>query len=395
MKKLRKNLIKPFITLIAILSVAINFNVFASAETVYTNTKDTRIASTPTKDNRPSIGGFSIEKGINRMYVVKSNRENEVHANFYYYPDINNPSKFAIFKLENAGHANSMAIDNNYIYVSAWGKENKRSNIIRIAKNTIKTMKFSQNREKIDNYDILKTYYKTYNQSTKNYTYSLTTEISAITNYNNSGTFITRSTLPNGEKSSDYFIYSMAKIEKYDGKDALIVERSENSTFLVKDNFDEKGRLGQDIYYLPSNGSLYIPRWYKNRKCKNIIAWVHLKGSYSKVSINGFNYKCYTPDKININKTNQKSLGKKMYDKYEVESIAFTKNNDLLYSCNVDINENYRVAYHNKYKNNPPADGIFKLTKSNGGKFIWLLKKIYYNKINQFVKKDQIYEKNN
>ena len=383
MKKLRKNLIKPFIALVVILSVAINFNIFASAE-VYKEIIDTRIADTPTikvsnKENDlnyTNIGGFSIGKNKNSMFVVKS-RGIETDAVLYYYPDISNASKYATFTIPDAGHANSMAIDAHNIYISAWKLNEKNNYIIRIKRSKIADMPFNKNRAKIsndnNNYKKLNTYYKTYNKSTGKYSYSLTGEISAIANYNGNGTFITRSSLPNDKSNSNYFIYSMAKIDNYNGKEALIVERSESSTFLVEDNFSSKDSIGQDIYYLPSNGGLYIPRWFKNDPSKNIIAWAHLNGSYSFKTINGFKLKCYTPDKINVNKTSEKAYGIKKYEKYEIESIAFTKNNDLLYSCNIEHTKKYENEYKKRNnKKKPSADGIFKLTQKNGKKFIWL-----------------------
>ena len=380
MKKLRKNLIKPFIALIAILSVAINFNVFASAE-VYKEIIDTRIADTPTikvsnKENDlnyTNIGGFSIGKNKNSMFVVKS-RGIETDAVLYYYPDISNASKYATFTIPDAGHANSMAIDAHNIYISAWDSHNKNNYIIRIKRSKIADMPFNKNRAKINNdnnnYKKLNTYYKTYNKSTGKYSYSLTNKISAIAKYENSNEFISKCDIENYDKR-DYFIFSKAVIENYNGKESFIVERSESSTFLIENNFSIKDSVSQDIYYLPSNGGLYIPRWYKDKPCKNIIAWAHLKGSYSKRTINGLTYRCYTPDKISVDKTAEKAYGNKKYNKYEIESIAFTKNNDLLYSCNIEHTKKYENEYKKRNnKNKPSADGIFKLTQKNGKKFI-------------------------
>lgn len=367
MKKLKKSFIKPIITIIAIFSVAINFNVFASAETVYTNTKDTRIATIPTKNDRGNIGGISIGKKKNSMFVVKSGNDN--NANLYYYPNINNASNYAIFSLLGAGHANSMAIDNNNVYVSAWNNNSSDyAYVIRISRSTIANMPFNQNASTIS-YTKLPTIYKTYNNSTGSYSYSVANNISAITKYENTDKFIVHSTLPDDTGTNDYFIFSFASIENYNGKESFVIERSENSTFLVKNTL-KNNSTSQDIYYSATNGGLFIPRWDGAKACKNVIAWAHLNSSYSMININGFNLKCYVPDKISVDRTNQKGYGVNMYAKFEIESLAFTENNDMLFTCNIENTNSYLSAYKKDKNKKPPADGVFKLTKSDGGKFI-------------------------
>ena len=76
--------------------------------------------------NSTNIGGISVGTANNRLFVVKSNNQEPI-ATLYYYKDLNdsnvkkNPKKI-IFTNGLLGHANSMAIDDEYIYVARWQK---------------------------------------------------------------------------------------------------------------------------------------------------------------------------------------------------------------------------------------------------------------------------------
>lgn len=377
-KYLKKALICTLAIIMFIPSACLTSMAAFKVETI-SELKTTKIASIsdyPFENvNYYAMGGFGIGKLKNSMFVLKGS-SNEQMAAFYYFPEIDEPDRYGVYRLRYAGHANGMAVTDKYIYVTGWvsnadnkGVGNQEHNvnnnwIIKVPRKTIAAMGLTKTGAKIpkDDYDteeeegfsVMHPKVKTVN-SDGSVTYSpYTRTITAITKYKSNTSFIIRYKL-----TTDYYGFTKAKIETYNGKEYFVVSESLNDIFVVKNTMSLKSAVLQDIFYSEENG-FFIPAWYggadnKNNSyynpAKNIILWANIDGnSYTNVTIGKKVYKAYTPAKISLNMGSSYSL-------FEIESLAFDLNNDLLFSSNVKVGSN------------PETDSIYKLTRKDGLKF--------------------------
>lgn len=88
------------------------------------------------------------------------------------------------------------------------------------------------------------------------------------------------------------------------------------------------------------------------------------------VTVNGVTYRLYNTDVISIDKSNSTYNGITKFEKFEIESIAFTKEGDMLAAFNIENTQAYIDAYNAKNNDDPPADTVFKITHDSGEKFV-------------------------
>ncbi len=324
-----------------------------------------------------AMGGFGIGKLKNSMFVLKAS-SNEQMAAFYYFPEIDEPDRYGVYRLRYAGHANAMAVTDKYIYVTGWVSDNDNIGvgyqehnvnnnwIIKVPRKTISAMGLTKTGQKIpkDDYDteeeegfsVMHPKVKTVNDD-GTVTYSpYTRTIASITKYKSNTSFIIGYRV-----SGNYYGFTKAKIETYNNKKYFVVSENRADMFVVKNTMSLKSAIAQDIFYSEENG-LFIPTWYGGEKneansyynpAKNVVLWANIdSNSYTNVTIDKKTYKAYTPAKINLN------MGSSTYRKFEMESLAFDVNNNLLFSANVWFaNKTYE------------SDAIYKLTRTDGLKF--------------------------
>ena len=319
-----------------------------------------------------SVGGIATGKSKHSMFVLKGNSNTQQYALFYYFPDMDNPNKYGVYRLKHAGHGNAMTVDRNNIFVAGWvtnkssiedlgNQENNTYNnwILMIPRSTISSMgltktgkkipKDKKSTEEVEGFSVLYPKVKKTN-SDGTVTYErYTKRIASITKFNEDGVFLIGTSSP---IEGDYLAYRKAKLEKSDGKTLFVVSEDPNDIYIVKNTVKNKDAIGQDICYSPNSG-LFVPRWYGGggeenesyNPLKNVILWVDIDGTYSTVTKGSVNYKVYTPIKIDLNKSKESDK----YSQFEIESIAFQADDTMIFSCNA-------VTADGKQ-----ADAVFKL----------------------------------
>lgn len=369
MKKNFKKYLIVLTSLITFISILFGMNSTVLAETLSViNTTITRMATIPNVKvggvNCTNIGGLSVASNDSnkRLYVVKSN-ENEVESVLYFYAnydnisdnmDNSNNSNYGICKIRGLiGHANAMTLDDNYIYITCWKSSDSdagsRNDILRISRNEIWSMYKNRNGTNmgtIDSNNMHNSVIFTAKKLDSNGGYEdYTLAIRSITKYKNNGEFIIGRGVHGGR-----WCFTTAKIVD----NRFVVSTTTEDIFKVE--IDKTDWTNQDIGYSPSNG-LFLPCWDKNgSKVENIIYWVKLN------SLSGEN-RVYKNDgsckyrKISVKKVNN------TITTWEVESISFDNDNDMIVSANV-------MAKNGEY-----TDGIFKIrrkTATSGGSYKFL-----------------------
>lgn len=306
------------------------------------------------KFNCTNISGIGIGKSKNRLFVVKSHDAGNISdAAFYYYPNMDNPSNKRVFRLKYAGHANAMAVDNSYVYITAststndpnYPHANNDNCIIRIARSLITSLSDGDtiNYSDYTSFEPIAEESGVYSSYTEN--------ISMITKYNNNGKFII-----NFEPlaTASTFAFTTAEIKTVGGQEKFVVSKNCNDIFLVNKNLLGTHNNHVDICYAPSCG-LFVPIWggslsSPNRN-KNIVLWVNnVNGTCTNVSTDFGTCRCYSPRQIHFTVS---SLNGNNVTKFEMESIAFTLDNEFIFSANITCT-NQTKAINDK-------DGIFAL----------------------------------
>ena len=337
MSKLFKTIVS-FSLAIAMISCYILFAMAASFEM---SAKTTRIASVGTGST-----GCGAMEGLcvtatgsnNRLFVVKINAE-ENKAMLYMYEDyteMDNTNKHCgRFVLSGfAGHANGLAVDKSYIYITCWsskkGQEGQRAQIARISRRTLWGMYIAKSgldkgtiTAQTEGCTILSPVYsngKAYDRT-----------INAITYYKD-GKFIINYPLTSAEKyyTSSNKVLSFTTAQIIDGK--FTVSTSENDIFCVDTGFETS--TGQDIGYGSSNG-FFIAQWLGG--ARNKIIWIRLN------SLSGAK-RVYTSSNskyrhINVNKSSE------LFVKYELESVSIGSDKHLYANVNTAITEGGNPAY--------------------------------------------------
>lgn len=292
-----------------------------------------------------------------RLFVVKVSSDDQ-KAMLYMYKDyttMDNSSddEYGRFTLSGfVGHANGMAIDDNYIYITGWNSKNgsNGNKIVRIKRSMLwskykSTTAIDKGTLTADSSGctILPVVYSDGSSFDKN--------IASITYYKNGQFLVAYQLNRNNSKDSqffegvnldenkDYFSYTTAQISN--GK--FVVNNSKSDVFRV--SFDVKNTTGQDIGYDPDCG-FFIVRWLGG--AKNSIIWVKLN------SLSGEN-RIYEKDnsKYRIIKVN-KSSG--IFNSYELESVSIGSDNCMYASVNTVVTDSEKYSKYSK-------DGIFKIER--------------------------------
>lgn len=150
MQKLKKS-ISIFLSVMIAVSVMSGVDLFAQAADIHS--VSTSNVSTVFKvhnyledygistDIASNLGGISAGTANNRLFAVKSSQSQNVAA-FYYYDNIYDTAYTKetkkplqiIFKNGILAHANSMTVDDDYVYISMWkkGSSVNKNTIMRI-----------------------------------------------------------------------------------------------------------------------------------------------------------------------------------------------------------------------------------------------------------------------
>lgn len=377
---------KIFKVLLISVVVILCFSTVASATNAITNTKTTRIAKVPTKiydgERFSCVGGATTDNDKHSMFVLKSS-DTENHATLYYYPDLTDAtsrSTYYTYRVPGAGHANGMTIDSNSIYITCWsniaGENTGDNKIIAISLDTIDTLPQTKLGYVLQehHYNVINAKSKTISSNGSISYSNYGSEIRTITKYTGDGIFLIRSNINAGND----FAYTVARLETYNGSTILSVSSDPADTFIVKNTLSATVYHGQDICYSPYTG-LLIPVWYGHKVngvptdyCKNEIMWVNIvDGSYSTKTIDNVSYKYYTPTNIVVDHTNTIGYGVQKYTKFEIESIAITKNKRMLLACNIEFTTEFETEYEER--NDGVAvggDGVYRLTYDTGGNIL-------------------------
>ena len=343
----------------------------AIAATVDISTATTRIASVPTGSTQcGAMEGLCVTASgsNNRLFVVKIN-ESLDRVMLYMYKDYTTMSNssdddYGRFTLDGfAGHANGLAVDDNYIYITCWYRTNgaNSTKIARISRSKLWSMyKATSSVDKgtitssTDGCTILSSFYSDGSAYDKT--------INAITYYKN-GKFIINYDAKSSERyytsSNKVLYYTTAEVQN--GK--FVVSNSPSDVFCVDTGFSYS--VGQDIGYGASNG-FFIAQWLGNtvdntNMTKNKIIWIKLN------SLSG-DYRVYTADNskyrhINVNKSTS------IFTQYELESVSVGSDNCLYANVNTGIvsgaNPNYAIDAVIKIERKTPVNNSTKFLGNN------------------------------
>ena len=347
-----KKIISSMLTIFVIVAIMFNIDLIAGAAVSVTTVKESHIKTVFDVNNYPyntgsgtvtstNLGGISVGAANNRLFAVKSNSGEEV-ATLYYYNNIYDSGfangtkkpKRIVFTEGLLGHANAMAVDDDYIYVTMWQKNGSEKNsIIQISRKAIslladeavvsktkKTVKDSNG----DSIAIYKTFTPKYSDG-KDYTKS----IASITRYSyNKDAGITKFIIGYGYTSDRKTLnFTIATLQ--DGK--FTVSRD---YFVVNNSLGKSSDTMQDIFYDSAYG-LLIPIWVSGTSNRVLCADIRaIKNNTSGETLTFDPYKILSVTK---SKDNNGTL-----TQFEMESIAFVKRDEnknsidfrLIFSCN-------------------------------------------------------------
>lgn len=343
-----KKFITSIFTLFLAALITVNSDFTASAAINQVNVSSNhiqtvfRVSSTNINGNSASnIGGISAGTANNRLFVVKSD-SSEQYAALYYYNNVYNED-FAtgdkdpkVIKFANSllGHANAMAVDDKYVYVTMWTKnKEEKNNIIQISRTAI---------SKLPNGTIIDLDTKNEYDDSKKPIYNIyEPKKTDGTNYSKKITAITRYSYDKTNEITKFII-------RYGGTDSNTIFTTatlKDGVFTVSTNPDDMFEVEtgltnvnqQDIFYDYDYG-LILPMWVSegNVQNKNYILFVNiraLKNTSDKMLV-------VKPYKTLYVEKNSDSNG--ALNRFEIESVAFIKKDEnkeeipfrLLFSCN-------------------------------------------------------------
>ncbi|MDO4380434.1 MAG: hypothetical protein Q4D20_06130 [Clostridia bacterium] len=354
-----KKIISTFLVIIMLFGIGCGTNLFAFAagdpiefdnsniKTIFDvkNNKYNGVTST-------NLGGISVGTANNRLFCVKSNFD-EVVGTLYYYNNIydnrfntgkKTPKKI-VFVDGLLGHANAMAIDDSYVYVTMAQKNGtEKTAILRISRLAISALKdgdvVSKTRTTVKdtNGNTLKIYTVLRPKTTSGATY--TKSISFITRYtSNKNTGVTKFIIgyPNGKQKLGFTIATLSG-------DNFTVSTSKDDLFYVNNPYakaaNDSSVFMQDIFYDAYYG-LFIPMWMYGGEdainTQNYVLRVDIRGLKTQGKTE--NLVLNPLDVISINKTEDQNG---TLSHFEIESIAFIKRNEnrvdsaykFIFSCN-------------------------------------------------------------
>lgn len=337
-----KKILCVFLSAITILTVAFGGNALAFADdlttTIWRKPDYKKVVEVPNYKfgdySATNLGGMSAGTANNRLFVVKSvtNGKNEAdkesNGMLYYYSNIYNPSNVKHIRFTNGllGHANSMAVDDNYIYVTMWQKKDggEKTRILQINRKAISAMPendiIRSATERREGIKVCTRFYPKNPDGTK-----YETPISSITKYsydsvNKKTTFII------GAGNYDdrrILIYKKAVLDHNTNVITVL-----DTTYYIKNTALDtgKGVTQQDIFYDKEYG-LFIPEWHGStgNRLDNSIMQVDLKRQTTPYTIQTGNnagtvINVITPTYLHTLNSNDSSL-----TTFELESMAFIK----------------------------------------------------------------------
>lgn len=348
MKRFKK-IFSLFLTSILTISIMCNIDIIAKAATTIVNVASSRLETVfdvPNfahgNANSTNIGGISVGAANNRLFVVKS-ASNETNGILYYYNNIYNeafangtkqPKKIE-FTNGLLGHANAMAVDNNYIYVTQWQKYGaKKSSILQISRRAISLLAtnsvVTSSSQTVTDTDgsalkICTVYEPEYEDGTP-----YTRSIAAITRYSYNSTTETTKFIIQYKYSSDKTSLKFTLATLANGK--FTVSTSVDDIFTVTNPY--ANATMQDIFYDSSYG-LLLPLWRGDNE--NSILCADIRGIKTQGKTSSPTFEPYKI--LNFSKSSDHNG---TLTKYEIESMAFIKRDEdlnsidykLLFSCN-------------------------------------------------------------
>lgn len=384
MKNRTKKLTKKASVLVLTFAISLcfTFSVFA---TVYSNITLVRVANLPTTTVEgvkcTGVGGIGISENTNSLFAVKNATSTDNVAKFYYYPNVTNMSNVKKLNLLGAGHANAMTADVNNVYITCWTTKtpqagNPNNNLIMkipisVIENLTANSTIPQATSSVAGYTILTPKIINTDPATKaSMPYvDFTNIINTITIHNNNGKFIIGYNIPG--KNDKNYSYTTAEIINYNGQQLFVVSMDPDDMFVIKNNLKFKDGTGQDIAYTPENG-FFKGVWYGDdyNPKKSVILWADIDSPTTEtINYDDISYRLYTPDIIDLNMINAKYNGVPMYQKFEIESLAFTRNGKMMAGVNIENTTDYIDEYKADNGSKPPADGIFRIFNGTNGNF--------------------------
>lgn len=341
MSSFSKRFLSVFLSVLTVITVACGTNAFAyaaDATTITNNALDYKNVVAVADYDATNIGGMSAGTANNRLFVVKS-KSDETVGTLYYYSNIYNTSSVKRIKFTNGllGHANGMAVDDDYIYVTMWQQktDGEKTRILQINRKAISALPDGYTVTGASAvYDGIKICTRFYPKNPDGTQYT-TTSITSITKYSYDAT---------NKKTT--FIISAGN---YDSRNVLVYKKAildhntnvitvQNEKYFVKNpttvtiHGEPKSVTLQDIFYDKEYG-LFIPIWHgkdngdgaNTYKRNNSVLQVDLNretvpytiqtGSKAGTVINVIN-----PTYINLVNSSDTNL-----KQFELESMAFIK----------------------------------------------------------------------
>ena len=278
--------------------------------------------------------GLSVTaSGANKRLFVVRVSQNNTNATLYMFKDYttmsnnNNAGNFGTFNLPNlVGHANGMAIDDDYIYILRGNNENFIPEVVRIKRSHLWSMyndtdavnkgTLTINPGKVD---ILTAEYSDGTQFNVDVTKAKDADkIHAITYYKD-GKFIIKTTKTiDDETNTHYLNFTTAEVVG----NKLVVSKSASDKFQVV--FDTTLTHGQDIGYDPDCG-LFIVTSVDDSVYNNIV-WIKLN------SLSGEN-RVYTTENRDY-RIIRVNGDPNVFGIYELESVSIGSDNFMYASVN-------------------------------------------------------------
>lgn len=355
-EKVMKKLTSVLLSLIMIFTVITCTNSFASAAGINTSlitNSDIEFENRiPSNSGASGVGGISVGTANNRLFTLKANETNQV-AVLYFYSNMYSTAapKKIVFKNNLLGHANAMAIDDDYLYVAGWQRDSaqsgyNKSRIMRISRAAVNAMSDGDVIEYAGT--AAANINKTINGTTYNVLKELrpvdsngaayTAPIDAITRYKYDKTngiikFIisyndTKGYYPFDSSQGMAFTIATLQNGKFtvsrDPKDIFFVKFKGTNYQFTRDGATVTRTLTnytkQDIFYDVTYG-LYLTLWDNVNKGESVVLRVNL-APYTASHTGSLSL---APSKLSVLDFTSSKVSKWQYESLEIESLAFVK----------------------------------------------------------------------
>lgn len=241
--------------------------------------------------------------------------------------------EYGTFTLSNfVGHANAMAIDDDYIYIACWNAKNDTNGqkIARIKRSMLwskyKSTTSINKGTLTSNSDGVTIMSAEYSDGTP-YNY----DIVSMTNYRDGKFIVNRGVRKTSD--ADYFQYTTAVISG----DKFIVSKSASDKFEIA--FETKDTTAQDIGY-DINCGFFVVRYLG--EAKNAIIWVKLSSLDVENRIYKKDNSLYRIINVNMNKSSD------IFNVYELESVSIGTDNHMYANVNTDVKDKSKYPHYAK-----------------------------------------------